>query len=258
MIRWTGLAPWELEFPFPGCLISTFLAGRGGTRTSYSQLTNLPPLTSLVFSGARRNPETCGTHQGNNKGDLTLLKRSSRGGARTCSIPPGGEAAPLLWDTPPCRVPGQPSRHLRLQMPGFDSSPLPHHTFESAHRLLGSFGGELGLNSVPGDLFRVTFGNRGRPLEMAGDSRLEQVAVVLRPALCQARPSSKTARIPNVDARVQPPHKPKAISDCWARTDFVEWPRPRWASYLRSHPPDDEAALLLGDFISHRVLKRWF
>ena len=25
MIWWTGLAPWELEFPFPGCLISTFL-----------------------------------------------------------------------------------------------------------------------------------------------------------------------------------------------------------------------------------------
>ena len=26
MIRWTGLAPWEIEFPFPGSLISTFLA----------------------------------------------------------------------------------------------------------------------------------------------------------------------------------------------------------------------------------------
>ena len=25
MIRWTGLAPWELEFPFPGSLITTFL-----------------------------------------------------------------------------------------------------------------------------------------------------------------------------------------------------------------------------------------
>ena len=24
MIRWTGLAPWELEFPFPGGLTSTF------------------------------------------------------------------------------------------------------------------------------------------------------------------------------------------------------------------------------------------
>ena len=27
MIRWTGLAPWEFEFPFPGSLTSTFLAG---------------------------------------------------------------------------------------------------------------------------------------------------------------------------------------------------------------------------------------
>ena len=25
MIRWTGLAPWELEFPFTGSLTSTFL-----------------------------------------------------------------------------------------------------------------------------------------------------------------------------------------------------------------------------------------
>ena len=23
MIRWTGLASWEFEFPFPGCLTST-------------------------------------------------------------------------------------------------------------------------------------------------------------------------------------------------------------------------------------------
>ena len=28
MIRWTGLAPWEFEFPFPGSLTSTFLAVR--------------------------------------------------------------------------------------------------------------------------------------------------------------------------------------------------------------------------------------
>ena len=25
MIRWTGIAPWEFEFPFPGSLTSTFL-----------------------------------------------------------------------------------------------------------------------------------------------------------------------------------------------------------------------------------------
>jgi len=25
MIRWTGLAPWEFQFPFPGSLASTFL-----------------------------------------------------------------------------------------------------------------------------------------------------------------------------------------------------------------------------------------
>jgi len=29
MIWWTGLAPWEFEFPFPGSLTSTFLVRRG-------------------------------------------------------------------------------------------------------------------------------------------------------------------------------------------------------------------------------------
>ena len=33
MIRWTGLAPWEFEFPFPGSLISTFLLSRDSGRT---------------------------------------------------------------------------------------------------------------------------------------------------------------------------------------------------------------------------------
>ena len=31
MIRWTGLAPWEFEFPFPGSLTSTFLEWGEGT-----------------------------------------------------------------------------------------------------------------------------------------------------------------------------------------------------------------------------------
>ena len=26
MIRWTGLAPWEFEFPFPGALLFFFIA----------------------------------------------------------------------------------------------------------------------------------------------------------------------------------------------------------------------------------------
>jgi len=30
MIRWTGLAPWEFEFPFPGSLTSTFLQHDAG------------------------------------------------------------------------------------------------------------------------------------------------------------------------------------------------------------------------------------
>ena len=34
-IRWTGLAPWEFEFPFPGSFTSTFLS-RGRTFSSWT------------------------------------------------------------------------------------------------------------------------------------------------------------------------------------------------------------------------------
>ena len=38
MIWWTGLAPWEFEFPFPGSLISAFL-GLGYLAVSKGQST---------------------------------------------------------------------------------------------------------------------------------------------------------------------------------------------------------------------------
>ena len=41
MIRWTGLAPWEFEFPFPGSLASTFLgdpAIRRGLASGFGNL----------------------------------------------------------------------------------------------------------------------------------------------------------------------------------------------------------------------------
>jgi len=34
MIRWTGLAPWEFKFPFPGSLASTFQARAGPNQTA--------------------------------------------------------------------------------------------------------------------------------------------------------------------------------------------------------------------------------
>ena len=35
MIRWTGLAPWEFEFPFPGSLTSTFPVQRENPYSTY-------------------------------------------------------------------------------------------------------------------------------------------------------------------------------------------------------------------------------
>ena len=57
MIGWTGLAPWDSEFPFPGSLASTIQAtsSSGWTRTSYTL--NLPRET-------RQSVETKGCCQG--------------------------------------------------------------------------------------------------------------------------------------------------------------------------------------------------
>jgi len=40
MIRWTGLAPWEFEFPFPGSLTSNFLAHTPQLVCGVGNLTN--------------------------------------------------------------------------------------------------------------------------------------------------------------------------------------------------------------------------
>ena len=59
MIRWTGLAPWEFEFPFPGSLASTFLVadtplcgGRlcGGLFSSYSAHASLEVLIPKPYT----------------------------------------------------------------------------------------------------------------------------------------------------------------------------------------------------------------
>jgi len=46
MVRWTGLAPWELEFPFPGSFTSTFL---GPPTRQPAMLTNCGESQSSLF-----------------------------------------------------------------------------------------------------------------------------------------------------------------------------------------------------------------
>jgi len=43
IIRWTGLEPWEFEFPFPGSLTSTFLVF-----TSVQQRFHAEPCAELI------------------------------------------------------------------------------------------------------------------------------------------------------------------------------------------------------------------
>ena len=51
MVRWTGLAPWEFEFPFPGSLISTFLVNRHSGRPGGVHGT-VNPILLLYYSRA--------------------------------------------------------------------------------------------------------------------------------------------------------------------------------------------------------------
>jgi len=47
MIRWTGLAPWEFEFPFPGSRTSTFLVGRSHLRAHPPSRSRRPAMQSI-------------------------------------------------------------------------------------------------------------------------------------------------------------------------------------------------------------------
>jgi len=44
MIRWSGLAPWEFEFPFPGSLTFTFLVPKGAAQVDSSRRLLMVPL----------------------------------------------------------------------------------------------------------------------------------------------------------------------------------------------------------------------
>ena len=60
MIRWTGLAPWEIDFPFAGSLISTFLISTFliSTFLVRSKRVTLPWGASASQRRWARNPES--------------------------------------------------------------------------------------------------------------------------------------------------------------------------------------------------------
>ena len=49
MIYWTGLAPWEFEFSFPGSFISAFLAGCVTTCVAILGCTAPPPMYEVLY-----------------------------------------------------------------------------------------------------------------------------------------------------------------------------------------------------------------
>ena len=59
MMKWTGLAPWEFEFPFPGSLTSTFLVqmGRGDT-ADVDSVSDLPSASTFLDPSWPATPTT--------------------------------------------------------------------------------------------------------------------------------------------------------------------------------------------------------
>ena len=50
MIKWTGLAPWEFEFPFPGSITSTFLVDNYILQyVMYGKVPRLPQPSTFLF-----------------------------------------------------------------------------------------------------------------------------------------------------------------------------------------------------------------
>ena len=57
MIRWTGLAPWEFEFPFPGSLTATFLEVTGSDPDATSGATSSHRMYLLTTFRTSTSPQ---------------------------------------------------------------------------------------------------------------------------------------------------------------------------------------------------------
>ena len=138
MIRWTGLAPWEFEFPFPGSLTSTFLPGKRHQQASCFRNTVVENSTQNIVLAAcsaltpantspsslllkpsplstmqRCNPQPALPACCAQEGDATCLLRTRGRASTTCLLramqptaeAPSAAARPLIWSTVPPFVP---------------------------------------------------------------------------------------------------------------------------------------------------------
>jgi len=110
MIRWTGLAPWKFEFPFPGSLTSTFLFQVHMDDIPASP--DLRPCRSSRVTHQFKNNQSTEMCSGSEAGsylrliDLCITQLKVQGPSRTCneskeeekrrSPPPEPPAPPLL------------------------------------------------------------------------------------------------------------------------------------------------------------------
>ena len=54
MIRWTGIAPWEFEFPFPGSLTSTFLGAPSTCISAVKKIWHIEDIQGQILALAVR------------------------------------------------------------------------------------------------------------------------------------------------------------------------------------------------------------
>ena len=85
MIRWTGFAPWEYEFPFTGSLTTALLRCLGTRWHRLNAISRPPPLFLLFLITHPGHGPQCGGVEGRRACNLLSLALASRRGHGRCS-----------------------------------------------------------------------------------------------------------------------------------------------------------------------------
>jgi len=99
MIRWTGLAPWEFRFPFPGSLTSTFLV-RGVAPALLTRISRRGYSSRNSFAKSRTNCEREKERERGRERRMEREREREREGERErerkreCSAPPPRQPTP--------------------------------------------------------------------------------------------------------------------------------------------------------------------
>jgi len=136
MIRWTGLAPWEFEFPFPGSLTSFYFAGTRWTMSTRARASLTPALWSPPLAIPPQGEQLLYRSVKRFRGGLIFkahrLMYLSTLGWRVITKKTRGRASstPALW-SPPLAIPPQGEQLLYRSVKRFRGGLI-----FKAHRLM--------------------------------------------------------------------------------------------------------------------------